>query len=571
MLIVDRGSEFLAARDLLLSLHGDHGAACRQFRWPRPRHFNWALDFFDPMARGNQRCALTLVDEQGVTFTASFDEIRRRSNQIANLLRRRGLRRGDRLLLMLGNVAELWTTMLAAMKLGCPMIPTTTLMGAEDLAKRMERGAVKAVVTEPERVDRFAGLLDHRFGFVCRGAPIGEWATLDASAAESEEFEAEGPTAAADTLLLYFTSGTTALPKLVEHTHASYPIGHLTTMYWLGVRPGDVHLNLSSPGWAKHAYSSFLAPWTAAATIVALQTSRFDAAHLLQTLADLQVNTFCAPPTVWRSLVQQPLSQYRIALRELLSAGEPLNGEIIEQVRHAWNLIIREGFGQTETTIVIGNFPGQAVVPGSMGRQAPGFQIALQDHAGKPASDGEIVIDLADKPVGITPGYVGDPGRTADLLRGAMYHTGDVAHVTADGLYSFVGRNDDVFKSSDYRISPFELESILVQHPAVQEAAVVPSSDPLRLSVPKAFVVLAPGRLPNAQTALEMLRFVREHATPYMRIRRIEFGELPKTISGKIRRVELRNGETRRDATQRHALEFWEDDFPELRSPNPQK
>jgi acetyl-CoA synthetase len=325
-----------------------------------------------------------------------------------------------------------------------------------------------------------------------------------------------------------------------------------------------VHLNLSSPGWAKHAYSSFLAPWTAGATVVAMQTARFDAAYLLKVLVDCGVTTFCAPPTVWRSLVQFPLRDYRVRLREVLSAGEPLNAEIIEQVRSAWGLTVREGYGQTETTVLIGNFPGQEVVPGAMGRAAPGYDIVLHDPDGRIADEGEVCVDLGNAPVGIMPGYADDPARTAHVMRSNVFHTGDVARVSADGLYTFVGRNDDVFKSSDYRISPFELESVLVEHPAVQEAAVVPSYDPKRLSVPKAFVVLAPGYAPEGATALDILQYVRKHVSPYMRIRRLEFRELPKTISGKIRRVELRGSESQRDAAGRNANEFWEDDFPEL-------
>jgi acetyl-CoA synthetase len=557
-------TDFGRQRDLLLALYGDCASARQQFRWPRLEHFNWVVDFFDAMARGNQQLALRLVNEQGVTFEATFEEMRRRGNRAEGFLRRAGLGHGDRILLMLGNVPELWDVMLGAMKLGCPMIPTTTLMGAEDIAKRLERGAVRAVIADRNLSDRFAGLLGARIAIVSDGAPPAGWQSLAASSGESDEFDPPKPTRASDPLLLYFTSGTTALPKLVMHTHASYPVGHLITMYWLGVRPGDVHLNLSSPGWAKHAYSSFLAPWTAGATVVAMQTARFDAAYLLKVLVDCGVTTFCAPPTVWRSLVQLPLRDYRVRLREVLSAGEPLNAEIIEQVRSAWGLTVREGYGQTETTVLIGNLPGQEVVPGAMGRAAPGYDIVLHDPDGRIADEGEVCVDLGNAPVGIMPGYADDPARTAHVMRSNVFHTGDVARVSADGLYTFVGRNDDVFKSSDYRISPFELESVLVEHPAVQEAAVVPSYDPKRLSVPKAFVVLAPGYAPEGATALDILQYVRKHVSPYMRIRRLEFRELPKTISGKIRRVELRGSESQRDAAGRNANEFWEDDFPEL-------
>lgn len=555
---------FGRARDLLLSLHGDYRGAREQFRWPRPQRFNWALDVFDPAASGNRQPALRLAGERGATFEATFDEMRRRSNRVANFLRRAGLRRGDRILLMLGNVPELWDTMLGAMKLGCPLIPTTTLMGPSDIAQRLERGGVRAVITDRGCTDRLASLRGSRLGIVSEGAPPDGWLSLAAAEGESDDFQPDGVTLAEDPLLLYFTSGTTAQPKLVLHTHASYPVGHLITMYWLGVRPGDVHLNLSSPGWAKHAYSSFLAPWTAGATVVAMQAARFEPSHLLRTLVECGVNTFCAPPTVWRSLVQLPLRNYRVELREVLSAGEPLNAEVIAQVQAAWGLTVREGYGQTETTVLIGNFPGQAVVPGAMGQASPGYDIVLRNPDGEPAAEGEVCVALADDPVGIMPGYLDDPMRSAQVKRDGEFHTGDVARVSADGIYTFVGRNDDVFKSSDYRISPFELESVLVAHPAVQEAAVVPSPDPIRLAVPKAYIVLASGHAAGAAAALDILSYVRRHVSPYMRIRRLEFRELPKTISGKIRRNELRAAESARLTGARHPLEFWEEDFPEL-------
>jgi acetyl-CoA synthetase len=522
------------------------------------------LQFFDHLARSNEQAALILVDEHGVRLTASFEEMRRRSNRAANFLRQLGLRRGDRILVMLDNVPNLWDIMLGAMKLGCPMVPTTTLMGPSDLATRVERANVRAVVTRAEFAERFPKLAPSSIGILAEGDSAEGWHSLSDAAQQPDEFEPTAPTAADDLLLLYFTSGTTATPKLVVHTHASYPIGHLTTMYWLGLRPGDRHLNLSSAGWAKHAYSSFLAPWSAGATVVAMNTARFDAAHLLRVISDLGITTFCAPPTVWRSLVQHPLDIH-VKLREVLSAGEPLNAEIIQQVRKAWNLTVREGYGQTETTLVIGNFPGEVVRPGSMGRVAPGFDIALRSSEGVASDEGEITLDLSQAPVGVTPGYADDEGRTAALKAGGVFHTGDIAQQSADGYFSFVGRNDDVFKSSDYRISPFELESVLIEHEAVQEAAVVPSADAQRLAVPKAFVVLAPGYSASAEVALTILQYVRKSVAPYMRIRRIQFCELPKTISGKIRRVELRSSELVRDTSERKFEEYWEEDFPQLR------
>ena len=370
----------------------------------------------------------------------------------------------------------------------------------------------------------------------------------------------------------------------MEHTHLSYPVGHLSTMYWIGLRPGDVHLNVSSPGWAKHAWSCFFAPWNAAATVVLFNYVRFDAARMLDVLRDSGVTTFCAPPTVWRMLVQQDLTRWQLPLRELVGAGEPLNPEVIEQVQRAWQITIRDGFGQTETTCQIGNPPGELVKPGSMGRPLPGYTVVLADPAtgerstqpeaeGAPQrgtseertevetqSEGEICLDLSDRPIALMTGYRDDAERNDAAMAHGLYHTGDVASLDADGYLTYVGRTDDVFKSSDYRISPFELESVLIEHPAVAEAAVVPSPDPVRLSVPKAYVVLAAGHRPDAETARAILGYCAEQLAPFKRIRRLEFAELPKTISGKIRRVELRGSEAARGG-ERSATEFREEDF----------
>jgi acetyl-CoA synthetase len=333
-------------------------------------------------------------------------------------------------------------------------------------------------------------------------------------------------------------------------------------MYWLGLVPGDVHCNLSSPGWAKHAWSSFFAPWNAQASILAYQYERFDARALLDQLVRCQVTTFCAPPTVWRLLIQQDLRNWRPVLRELASAGEPLNPEVIEQVRAAWGVTIRDGYGQTETTAQVGNSPGQRIKVGSMGRPLPGCPIVLLSTDGELSDEGEICVDLGRKPLALMKGYLDDPARTAEVMHGGYYHTGDVASRDAQGYLTYVGRTDDVFKSSDYRISPFELESVLIEHPAVVEAAVVPSPDERRLAVPKAFVVLAQGYGPDAAVARSILDHVRGRVSPYKRIRRLEFAPLPKTISGKIRRVELRNAEqARAQGDSRRTGEFWEEDL----------
>ncbi len=553
---------FRDARDFLLAHRTDYEAACRGFRWPRPQAFNWAFDWFDALARGNAALALRIVADSGLDIQMSFDELRRRSNLLAAFLRSLGVARGDRVLLMLGNVPALWELTLACMKLGCPIIPTTTLLMPTDLSDRVARGAARVVVTDDTFVGRFDGLSAGVLRVLAQGAREG-WHTLPASPAGQDEFLPDGATLATDPLFLYFTSGTTARPKLVVHTHASYPIGHLTTMYWLGLQPGDRHLNLSSPGWAKHAWSSFFAPWNAAASVVMVNQPRFDAAALVRELARCGITSFCAPPTVWRAIIRLPLEQFKVSLRELASAGEPLNPEVIASVREAWGLTIRDGYGQTETSLQIGNFPGQVVKPGSVGRVAPGYRIELLDVDGQPCDEGEICVSLAEKPVPVTPGYLDDSVNTAKAMADGFYHTGDVASRDPEGCFTYIGRNDDVFKCSDYKISPFELESLLIEHSAVVEAAVVPSPDPQRLSVPKAFVILAAGVAPSREIAASILSFVRERTSPFKRIRRIEFTDLPKTVSGKIRRVDLRKAELARDvaATGRNQHEYWEEDL----------
>ena len=609
-------ASFRAARDFLLRERDDYDAARAGFCWPELHDFNWALDWFDVIATEHpDRTALRIVTPPGPEAgeagrsggaergtRISYADMSARSSQVASWLRDVGVQRGDRLLLMLGNIAPLWETILAAMKLGAVIIPTSTLLGPPDLADRISRAQVRHVITESVHVPKFREVPGDwtRIAVApttgggtapasaapaqAAGPPSrGAWLAYEESWNASPHFTPNGPTQASDPLLLYFTSGTTAEPKLVQHTHASYPAGHLSTMYWIGLQPGDVHLNISSPGWAKHAWSNVYAPWNAGATAMIFGYDRFSPDTLLQVLAEERVSTFCAPPTVWRMLIQADLSCCDVsALRECLGAGEPLNPEVIQQVRTAWGITVRDGYGQTETTAQIGNTPGQAVQLGSMGRPLPGYDATLIDPvSGNAGDEGEICLDLSQRPLGLMTGYLGDAAQEAEAMRDGFYHTGDVASRDADGYITYIGRTDDVFKASDYRISPFELESVLIEHEAVAEAAVVPSPDAVRLSVPKAYVSLAPGLAPSAEVARSILAFGRSRLAPYKRIRRIEFADLPKTISGKIRRVELRGQEDQRagngDAPARDpdgiggpfrpqpfprgTAEFWEEDF----------
>ena len=556
-------SSFRAARDLLLAHREDYDAARGSFSWPELDEFNWALDWFDVIAAEHpDRPALRILSDDGSDVSLSYGSLSTRSSQVAGWLRGLGVARGDRVLLMLGNVAPLWEVILATMKLGAVMIPASTLLQPADLVDRVSRGQVRHVITDAAGVPKFSAVPGDWTRIVVDGDAEG-WHSYSSAFSFSGSFAPEGVTRAGDPLLLYFTSGTTALPKLVAHTQVSYPVGHLSTMYWVGIQPGDVHLNLSSPGWAKHAWSNVYAPWNAGATVLVLNYQRFSAASLLAALGSCQVTTFCAPPTVWRMLIQAELGAADVSsLRECVAAGEPLNPEVIEQVRKAWGITVRDGFGQTETTAQVGNTPGQPVRAGSMGRPLPGYSVVLVDPvSGEPGRDGEICLDLSRRPLGLMTGYLDDDELNSRAMAGGYYHTGDVATSDDDGYITYVGRTDDVFKASDYRISPFELESVLIEHEAVAEAAVVPSPDPVRLAVPKAYVLLAAGRVASPELAQSIMAFCRERVAPYKRIRRVEFGDLPKTISGKIRRVELRGLETSRPSSARGVTEFWEEDF----------
>lgn len=582
-------AEFRAARDLLLELREDLEAARAAFRWPRPEHFNFALDWFDAVAATPERAeqeALVIVEEDGSSQRITYRQMSERSSRVAVWLRKLGVARGDRILVMLDNQVELWETMLAGTKLGAVLLPTTTMLGPRDLQDRVERGQVSWVVVGPGSVGKFAEV-DGEFTVIETGpeaasrvtSPAGAHphAAYEDSRVESACLEILEPTRAEDPLLLYFTSGTTSRAKLVEHSHASYPIGHLSTMYWIGLRPGDVHLNVASPGWGKHAWSNFFAPWIAEATVLVHHYSRFDAAALMAVMERESVTSFCAPPTVWRMLIRADLTRLRTPPREAVSAGEPLDARVITRVQEAWGVEIRDGFGQTETTVQIASTPGMPLKAGALGRPAPGFDVELLDASTGQLitgpGQGEACLRTDPRPVGLMTGYVGDPERTERTLRDGLYRTGDVMRRDEDGLYTYVGRDDDVFKASDYKLSPFELEAVVLEHPEVAEAAVVPSPDPVRLAVPKVYVLPGNDAEAGAGLAESVLAHCRERLAPYARIRRLEFAEaLPRTVSGKIRRVELREREQRlhgpdgeRTPAPGEAAEYAETDFPGLR------
>ncbi len=551
--------KFVAARQFLLDTRTDYERAYREFEWPDLTDFNWARDWFDVYARGNSKPALCLRREDKDEVKLSYQELAERSDRLAHFLQRQGVEPGDRIVVCLPNAVAIWELMLAAIKIGAVIVPTTILATEGEIRERLARSAARIVVTDHSAISRIPA--DANVKRILVGVQSAGWLPYETALDQDRKYRIV-PTQASDPFLLYFTSGTTAKAKLVLHTHQSYPVGHLSTMYWIGIQESDIHQNISSPGWAKHAWSCVFAPWNAGATTFVYDAPRFRAANALRVLEEAGVTTLCAPPTVWRMIILENLGEKPRALRELASAGEPLNPEVIEQVQKAWGPVIRDGYGQTETTAMIGNSPGQEVKIGSMGRPLPGYQIAIVDSQDKECTEGEVAMKLAARPTGLMTGYLDDADRTQTVMQNSLYHTGDMAAVDEGGYFFFVGRGDDVFKCSDYRISPFELESVLMEHPLVAEVDIVPSPDPVRTNVPKAFVSIVADARPSEEIAREVLLFAKEKLGAYKRVRKLEFHELPKTISGKIRRGELRRMEAQRVKDQRRGpLEFWLNDF----------
>lgn len=492
--------------------------------------------------------ALWCVDESGahekrLTFAQLADQFRRASHFFHTL----GVRRGDRVLVILPRIPQWWIAVLGLTKLGAVPIPGTMLLTEKDIAYRMRAADVTAIITGAEvaeRVGDFAGIK-----IIVGGASNG-WSDFDEGLRVAHADFEPGPTRAEEPGILYFTSGTTGPPKMVLHTQESYGLGHrVTGEQWLCSRPGDVHWNLADNGWAKAAWSSLFGPWHMGACIFAVDArGKFDAAAALRTLANFPITTWCAPPTALRLIVREDLAAYRFPhLRHCVSAGEPLNPEVIETWKRATGLTIFEGYGQTESVVMIANCRarGDEVHPGSMGRPTPGFDIALLDDdlCELPAgTEGEVAVRIAPRrPLGLFREYWRNPEENAARFRGDWYLTGDRATRDADGNYWFVGRADDVIKSAGYRIGPFEVESVLIEHPAVLEAAVVGKPDEMRGAIVKAFVVLRKDCAPSDELKLELQEHCKHATAPYKYPREIEFlAELPKTISGKIRRVELR-------------------------------
>lgn len=546
--------QYRAARDRLMAL--GPAEADRHFEWPQFETFNFALDWFDALGRDPVRAnqpALILTGDSG-TQQLTFAELSKRSTQVAGWLQAQGVSRGDKFLIMLENEVELWEAMLAAIKIGAVILPTTVMLDASAVASRIQRAGVSWALTNQDNAYKFAELSAYGvdvdgLGVFVTGEPhVAQTKRYADAYASTDAFVVDGPTPADAEMLVYFTSGTTSEPKMVLHTQASYSVGHFSTLYWLGVTAEDVHLNISSPGWGKHAWSSFFAPWIGEATILSVNYARFDAPKMLQVIEDFDVTSLCAPPTVWRMLIHADMTQLNNPPTNALSAGEPLNLSTLQHVRDAWGVTIRDGYGQTETTLQIATTPGLEVPAGALGKPLPGFSIELVDEQTEeiitgPGS-GQVALRLDAKPVGLTPGYYLDEERNLKAFGSNLYLTGDLMSRDAEGIYSYIGRADDLFKAADYKLSPFELENGLMGFPPISEVAVVPSPDPIRTAVPKAYIVLAPGYSPTAETAQNIFTHARSALPPYARIRRLEFvTELPKTVSGKTRRVVLRQDE----------------------------
>ncbi len=524
---------------------------------PKPAFFNWTAEIFEGLhvAANPGKDALVLAGDDGAPaqhFT--YGELSARANRLLNYWRAREVGPQQAVLLMVPLVAELWFTYLAGIKGGQVLIPVATMLSVKDLEYRFGHLLPAVVVADAESaatVDRAERALGQRVGVKMLVGPGERLGWVNFHVIDGQPVLA--PTAAThadDPLFLFFTSGTTGPPKVVTHTHFSYPVGHLSTAAWIGLRPGDVHCNVSQPGWAKFAWSSFFAPLSVGATLLVYRPGgKFAAAPLLRALAQQGVTTFCAPPTVLRLLILEDLARYQFSFRECVSAGEPLNPEVIDAWEKGTGVRLRDGYGQTESTAMVYNLPGGAVRPGSMGRPSFMYDVVVADADGRelPAlEEGHIAVRLhPDRPNGIFKEYYGEPARAAAVFRHGLYYTGDKAYRDDDDYFWFVGRDDDVIKSSDYRVGPFEVESVLIEHPAVVEAAVVGSPHAIKGQEIKAFLMLHPAATASAVLAAELFAFCREHLAPYKMPRILEFvPELPKTISGKIRRVELRAHES---------------------------
>ncbi len=566
--------QFLKMRDFLMNVK-NYDEARNGFKWPTISKFNWALDYFDKIAENNDNLALIYADENGNEKKVTFQEMKERSNQVANFLRDLGFQKGDRVFMVMDASVEIYEIILGVMKAGGAIIPGAALLSPNDIADRIERGNVKFFIAHSKYAEKALKTVGEDLKKLTALIYVGDEINSEflndnvynykEADKYNKDYKAPFITYSNDELFLFFTSGTTSKPKLVMHNHI-YPVGHLTTMYWINLKKGDIHLNISAPGWAKYAWSSFFAPWNAEATILCLYYSQFDAKFVLKMIEKYKVTTLCAPFSVLKLFTIENLNDYNFNLREIVSAGEPLAPAVVKKIEDAVNVEIREGYGQTETTLLIANFKGEKRVLGSLGKPAPGYEVKLMNDTldeVKQGEDGEICVKTYPyRPLGLLDKY-DDEGKTKEVFRGCWYKTSDSAYQDKEGYFYFVGRTDDVFKSLDYRISPFEVESEIAVHPSVLEVAVTPTVDDRDRIVPKAFIVLKPDYQPTKEMALDLFRFIRNTMAPYKRPRTIEFmEEFPKTVSAKVMRKDLRAYDRElKEKKQRGKYEFFEKDF----------
>jgi len=518
----------------------------------RPEYFNWAQEVFYEM---NVKChpdSQALIwrykeKERIYTFKSIYEE----SNRFLNYLRSHGIKKGNSIFSQISLDPANWVSLLGAIKGGFILIPSSTNLTEKDIAYRFKTVFPEVAIADianAEKIDAAEELVNVsiKLKIIVDGTREG-WHTMD-EILKQESVADAAHTRSDDALFYFFTSGTTGLPKIVTHTHFTLPFGHLTTSAWIGLRHGDIHYNISAPGWAKFAYSSFFGPWNMGATILANQVDKFVAGEQLATMEKYGVTTFCAPPTVLRLMIQEDLTAYTLSIRQCVAAGEPLNPEIIERWKQGTGLVVRDGYGQTESSLLAGNMPGSVIKYGSMGKPTFLYDIVIADDEGIEMpllEEGNICVKMDDNIAnGIFTGYLGEPERNDKVFKHKLYYTGDKAYKDEEGYIWFVGRDDDVIKASDYRIGPFEVESILIEHDAVVEAAVVSSPHEIRGFAVKAFVLLRPGEVPSKALAEDLFNYCNNNLATYKIPRIIEFVEaLPKTISGKIRRVELRAAE----------------------------
>jgi acyl-coenzyme A synthetase/AMP-(fatty) acid ligase len=525
----------------------------------RHTHFNWYAEVFEGICLNDHPDATALIWTDGTREERhTYRDLGQRTDRLLAHLRAEGIGQGAVIYTQVALELPIWDAHLAAIKGGLQLIPAATVLAVPDIVHRFTTvlpDVVLADATTAPVIDAALRTMgkEVRVKLLIEGELAG-WTPYTAVTAAPHVPQTAVHSGADDPLFLFFTNGTTGMPKVVVHTHLSYPLGHLTTASWIGMRPGEVHYNISQPGWGKFAWSSFFAPLSMGATIFAFHPpGRFNANEQFRMMAQHRVTTFCAPPTALRLLIQHPPAEWRHSLRQCVAAGEPLNPEVIEAWRAITGLTLRDGYGQTESTCMVANLPGCAIKPGSMGHPTYLYDIVIADDEGRilPADEeGNICVRTGGtKPNGIFHHYLADEAKMRSVFKHGLYYTGDKAYQDEAGYIWFVGRDDDVIKASDHRVGPFEVESVLLEHAAVLESAVVGSPHAVRGYEVKAFVVLAAGHTPSEELARTLFQHARERMAPYKLPRLIEFvTELPKTMSGKIRRVELRGMEADRKA-----------------------